>query len=133
MVIPKTTGPLGIREPHYNNINEFAVFVKVISEAIFSCGIIEAAQKQFTRALGLIWCRVSHFHDFFWKSLYFKIPKTVCCKPLILPMPTKTLRREADKRLFSGVAIHFITGFISNFLYESSGKVGYATQLRWLT
>ena len=73
------------------------------------------------------------FSRFFWKSLYFKIPKTVCCKPLILPMPTKTLRREADKRLFSGVAIHFITGFKSNFLYESSGKVGYATQLRWLT
>ena len=65
IALPKTTGALGIREPHYNNINEFAVFVKVISEAIFSCGIIEAAQKQFTRALGLIWCRVSHFHDFF--------------------------------------------------------------------
>ena len=75
MVLPKTTGPLGIREPHYNNINEFAVFVKVISEAIFSCGIIEAAQKQFTRALGLIWCRVSHFHDFFLKKSLFQNSK----------------------------------------------------------
>ena len=75
MLIPKTTGPLGIRESHYNNINEFAVFVKVISEAIFSCGIIEAAQKQFTRALGLIWCRVSHFHDFFEKVFISKFQK----------------------------------------------------------
>ena len=41
-------------EPYYNNINDFAVFVKVISEAIFSCGVMEATKEQFARNLGLI-------------------------------------------------------------------------------
>ena len=41
-------------EPYYNDINDFAVFVKVISEVIFSCGVIEATKEQFARNLGLI-------------------------------------------------------------------------------
>ena len=58
--LPKSTGTLGIRESHNNDIDKFPVFVKVISEAILGSRIVQATQEQFTGALRLICGRVSH-------------------------------------------------------------------------